>query len=413
MKTRLLPIFLTLVLLFASIPSYVLAEVPAIEVFTPPSSRSYPLKIYVYPQAFRDEKSMEPFQCPSTQNIIATFHEVLRGFRGSITRFVDEHPEYHELAQIDFINASSPDEADIVFKVVTLMSSNPSSLGVTFYTPGHAEIAVVCGLADRGSVATFNVIFHEFMHALGLGHARQSTCGDGSLELMWPTTASRMRMYPSTLDLYALHQLLFKGAREAITLPRNLRYEMVLPYQYEIQVLKEENERLKTALDASAAELRKAQQSQTTLLDKLKQANATIQSQRQQLDSLGNDIIMVKQALRDHDAKLANVSRELSAVERFMLNKSAEVDHKFKLVAAILQETWLALQGLQNETAAQAGRMAAAERGIASLNLLFILVLCFMAAVLAAFIYLARRLAALESRVLRGESCLESGGESG
>jgi DNA repair exonuclease SbcCD ATPase subunit len=157
---------------------------------------------------------------------------------------------------------------------------------VTFYTPDHAEIAVVCGLADRGSVVTFNVIFHEFMHALGLGHARQSTCGDGSLELMWPTTASRMRMYPSTLDLYALHQLLFKGAREAITLPRNLRYEMVLPYRYEIQVLKEENERLKTALDASAAELRKAQQSQATLLDKLKQANATLQELREQYQTI-------------------------------------------------------------------------------------------------------------------------------
>jgi hypothetical protein len=82
-------------------------------------------------------------------------------------------------------------------------------------------------------------------------------------------------------------------------------------------------------------------------------------------------------------------------------------------VAAILQETWLTLQDLQNETAAQAGRIAAAERGIASLNLLFILVLCFMAAVLAAFIYLARRISMLESRVLRSESKMESGGEPG
>ena len=110
---------------------------------------------------------------------------------------------------------------------------------------------------------------------------------------------------------------------------------------------------------------------------------------------------------------LENVSQELAAAERFMLNKSAETDYKFRVVAAILQETWLALQGLQNETAAQAGRITAAERGIARLNLLFILALCFMAAVLAAFIYLARRLAALESRVLGGESRMESGGEPG
>jgi hypothetical protein len=231
---------------------------------------------------------------------------------------------------------------------------------------------------------------------------------------MWPVLSLETRTYPSTLDLYALYLIHFGSAGGGvIALPNDLRYEMVMPYQYEIQVLREENERLKTALDASAAELAKAQQSQASLLDKLKQANATIQSQRQQLDSLGNDIIMVKRALRDHDAKLANVSQELSAVERFMLNKSAETDYKFRVVAAILQETWLALQGLQNETAAQAGRIAAAERGIASLSLLFILVLCFMAAVLAAFIYLARRLAALESRVLGSESCLESGGEPG
>jgi hypothetical protein len=157
----------------------------------------------------------------------------------------------------------------------------------------------------------------------------------------------------------------------------------------------------------------RVRQDRDALLDKLKQANATIQSQRQQLDSLGNDIIMVKQALRDHDAKLANVSQELAAVERFMLNKSAEADYKFRVVAAILQETWLTLQGLQNETAAQAGRIAAAERGVASLNLIFILVLCFMAAVLAAFIYLARRISMLESHVLGGESRMEEGGESG
>jgi hypothetical protein len=409
-------IFLMLAILLAVIPLQAFAEeqAPAIEVLSGAPPRNYPIRVYVYPQAYVTERDQNIFACEWTDQIVSTLYESLRDLRGSILRFIDDHPEYRELALIYFVNVSSPNEADITFKVVSMIAANSTFYGVAYFGGKPVEIAVVCRMADRGRETVYNVVLHEMLHALGLGHAKQKLTGDGAPELMWPGPSTRVKQYPTTLDLYALYVIHFGSTSgDVITIPNGMRYEMVTPYMKEIQTLKQENAKLKDQINTSSMLFERMKQERDALQNKLAEANATIQSQRQQLDSLEDDIIMVKQALRDHDARLASVSQELAAVERFVLNKSAETDYKFRVVAMILQETWLALQGLQNETAAQAGRIAAAERGIASLNLLFILALCFMAAVLATFIYLARRISMLESRVLRGESCLESGGESG
>ena len=256
MKTQVvkpLPVFLLVILLLAaSAPIHVSAQEnrPAIEVLKGSPPKNYPLRVYVYQQAFMDPDGREPLPCEWTQDIISTFYEVLDEFHGVVTRFIDEHPEYRELALIHFVNTLSPEQADITFKVVSWIPDGFVGYA-SHFSDGRVEIRIACRLADRGQPLVFNVIFHELVHALGLGHARQNATSDGYPELMashWSNTATRIRIYPSTLDLHAIYVIHFGTlSGNVITLPPGLQYKMIIPYNVELQRLKEENERLKEA----------------------------------------------------------------------------------------------------------------------------------------------------------------------
>jgi uncharacterized phage infection (PIP) family protein YhgE len=133
------------------------------------------------------------------------------------------------------------------------------------------------------------MIAHEILHALGLGHARQPTTEDGSQELMWPKSTKPTRTYPSTLDLYALYVIHFDSTSGGvITLPSNLRYEMVIPYAVEIQTLRQENAKLKNQLSTSAMILEKTRRDRDALRNKLAEANATLQDLREQYQAIQN-----------------------------------------------------------------------------------------------------------------------------
>ncbi|MEM0328855.1 MAG: hypothetical protein QXW02_00515 [Nitrososphaerota archaeon] len=84
---------------------------------------------------------------------------------------------------------------------------------------------------------------HEVLHALGLGHAAQLFTDRGEPEVILNIQPDA---YPTTLDLYAIHQLYFgkidfgEGIMANITLPRSIEYKMVVPYEVEIRRLREE-----------------------------------------------------------------------------------------------------------------------------------------------------------------------------
>jgi len=291
MKTRLLPIFLLFTILLAVIPLQVFAEEraasPAIEVFSGAPPRNYPIRIYVYQQTFQNEQTDQPFPCEWTNKIMAALHEALHDLRGSILRFVDEHPEYRELALIHFTNASSPSDADITFKIVDMIAADPSFAGVTYFSGKPIEVAIVCRLGGGGENITHNMILHELLHALGLGHAKQKLTGDGSWEVMWPKLTNRAKIYPSTLDLYALYLIHFGSASgDVITLPSDLKYEMVTPYAAEIRGLKQENQKLKDQLSTSAMILEKTRQERDALRNKLAEVNASLQDLSEQYQAV-------------------------------------------------------------------------------------------------------------------------------
>jgi len=148
------------------------------------------------------------------------------------------------------------------------------------------EVDVLCRLGDSGGNIAFNIIFHELLHALGLGHTEQSATDDGSPELMHPKLPYYVKTYPSTLDLHALYVIHFMGVGEkTVRLPESMEYKMVIPYSYEVQTLKEENKQLKNTLNATSAMLKNAQRERNSLLDKLKEANSHIESLQKELES--------------------------------------------------------------------------------------------------------------------------------
>ena len=280
-----------LAILLAVIPIQAFAEeqAPAIEVLPEPPTKNYPIRIYIYSQAYVTERDQNIFACEWTDQIVSTLYEALRDLRGSILRFIDDHPEYRELALIHLINASSPSDADITFKVVSMIAANSTAYGVTYFGGKPVEIAVVCRMADRGRETVYNVVLHEVLHALGLGHAKQPITEDKSEELMWPGSSTRVKQYPTTLDLYALYIVHFRGASgNVVTLPSDLKYEMVIPYAAEIQKLKKENQKLRDQLSTSTMLFEKMRQERDMLRNKLAEANASLQDLSEQYQAIRN-----------------------------------------------------------------------------------------------------------------------------
>jgi archaellum component FlaC len=293
MKTRLPLIFLLLAVLLAVIPLQAFAEEraasPAIEISARAPPRNYPIRIYVYQQTFQNEQADTPFPCEWTSKIMAALHEALHDLRGSILRFIDEHPEFRELALIHFTNASSPSDADITFKIVDMIAANPDFEGVTYLSGRVIEIAVVCRLGGGAENDAHDLILHELLHALGLGHAKQQITEDKSEELMWPKSSTHVKQYPTTLDLYALYMVHFGSASGGVvTLPNGMRYEMVVPYAQEIQTLRRENQKLKDQVNTSSMLFEKMKQERDALRDKLAEANASLQDLREQYEAIRN-----------------------------------------------------------------------------------------------------------------------------
>ena len=344
MNPRLLPIFLMFAVLLTVIPIQAFGEeqAPAIEVLPGSPPKNYPIRIYVYRQAYVTERDQNIFTCVWTDQIISTLYEALRDLRGSILRFIDEHPEYRELALIHFVNVSSPNEADITFKVVSMIATNSTFYGVAYFGDKPAEIAVVCRMVDRGRETVYNVVLHEILHALGLGHAKQRFTGDGAPELMWPGPSTRVKQYPTTLDLYALYVVHFGSVSGGvITLPSDMKYEMVIPYTQEIQALRQENAKLKNQLSTSTMLFEKLRQERDALRNKLSEVNATLQDLGEQYQAIRNILdsyIRVYNSLQQkHEALRGNCTLLLNVCNQTYHELTAKLSEKHAALVNMTQ----------------------------------------------------------------------------
>jgi len=307
-------------ILFSSFNSlYASASSPRIYI-TPPPSKTFPLKVYVYPTALDVDHGKE-FACQHQEEFTLIFYDVLRAFRKVVFRFIDEHPEFHKLLEIRFVNVSKPNEADITFRVIEQEGIIAYTNFTGAWTPYQSQIYVSCDLFDRGSKEwVWGVIFHEFGHALGLSHAYQDHTDDGKLELM-RGAAMNEKTYPSTLDLYAIHEIFFNHhfheIFETTTLPENLEYEMVIPYDVELQQLREENERLETEVSRLVSDLNE------------------LQGELDQMNELINEITQENQQLKEQVSSLWGSIENLTTENAFLKSQLQE----YKTLALTLNQT--------------------------------------------------------------------------
>jgi prefoldin subunit 5 len=228
-------------------PAY--SEKYSIEVFLPPT-RNPPIKVYW------DYSSIP--NCPRklSETIFETVKVAMVMLRKSIYRFAEESDgRYDELVRIRFENTSRLKDSHIVVRVNQLGEGVAGKTTISFVdgNPNPPYIVEIdCEVPLSGTVPAFNVVLHELLHSLGLGHTKHYLMPDGGLEIMAEAKPVEREptIYVSTLDLYALYKIFFTGylwgrVKDVVEIDSDrFGYSQVTPYLVEFDVLRKKYDEL-------------------------------------------------------------------------------------------------------------------------------------------------------------------------
>jgi hypothetical protein len=344
------------------------AQASSLSIETIPLSDSYrrlPVKIYW-------QNSTE---CPAEFNQVLkkTLDTAIILLRKSIYRFMEENDgKYDELIGLRLEYVDNPDDAQIIISGKQLEEgvAGETMLGVVDGKLVRAEINYDCEVVLKPMVPAFNVVLHELLHGLGLGHT------EVAWDIMGPKDQPEPVIYVSNLDLEALYQLWFKGYdREVYDLGPGAQHRQIKPYVVELNELEGIYRDLQSKYGNLSNEVSKVKADMTIVKN-----NLTIMLKRQ-------------------SERISNIAEKLNATEKFILSKAAETDYKFNAVARALDDMWSVIQGLRNVTALNIEKISGLEKFTARLEWAFIFLLISMAVVLTMLVYLIFRMRSISAEL--------------
>ena len=348
MKSRrlsLLTILLSLLLLIGPIEAQELwIEVMPLSA----EMKKLPVKIY-----WKESKT-----CP------AEFNEVLKKtldvamilLRKSIWRFMEENDgKYDKFIAFRLEYTDNPREAHII---ITGDQLEEGVAGETWIATVEgkmvppAQIYYDCEVVLKPLVPAFNVVLHELLHGLGLGHTYFDKVGD-----QWEIMAEAKRegeptIYVSTLDLHALYQIWFSNyRRNRVSLPQELEFREVKPYVVELEELKEIYEELHRKYGVLEEEV-------TSLKDDLKILEKRVENLEQNVTIIRTKVSFLEEkatnlekmaetlseSLETVSSEVSRVAEELESVNTTMREWMGEVRGSIRTLSTRISENQRSIQ---------------------------------------------------------------------
>jgi len=317
-KLALLSIFLASTLAF----NIVSAQLLWIEVI--PLSDEYrklPVKVYWKPSK----------TCP------ADFNEVLKKtldtaiilLRKSVWRFMEENDgNYDEMVEFRIEYIDDPEQAQIIITGAQLEDGTAGEAIWSVTDEGlipPVEIIYDCEVVLKPVVPAFNIVLHELLHSLGLGHANFPGLGD-QLEIMGgPKPHPEPTIYVSTLDLHALYLLWFKNYR-GDRVPLEIPFKEVRPYVVEFEELKEAYQELHEkygVLERDVAELKTV----------LKVVENRVSSIKTEVTSLQTEVEHLQTGLSDVREELGETGKRLERLSGRVSEQEGEITRLWQQVS--------------------------------------------------------------------------------
>ena len=373
-----LPIILaTLIALSTLTPTYAEGGAPTIKVYKPPIDPGKVVRFYWVETG-----------CPWREDYVKLFDEVLLDFQQTALRFAENHPQYRRLTEIRLSLTKSPRQADIPIKTVEDLGERVWAQVVIGQS---IEVLVRCSMIEETDPDhAYSVLFHELLHVLGVGHAFQDWTEGGEPELM-AYTPRGVRVYPSTLDLAAVHRALFGNPRdfENFTLPQGLEYRVVKPYRVELQALGEELSEARGRLSEALERVGVLEAENEALRERLGNVTAEVEALRRENEELKARVGALQEELSRLADTLSEIDLLVTRVDK-LSERFNDLVVRVGSVNASLSQMSLTVSGLGSRVSSLESRLGSLERQLQFANLV-ILALIAALAVLAASHFLKQR----------------------
>jgi len=279
--------------------------------------KTFPIKIY-----WRESRT-----CPQEFNDVLkkTLDVAMILLRKSIWRFMEENDgEYDKFIEFRLEYTDNPQEAHIIIMGDQLGEEVAgetiiATVGGMMVPP--TKIRYDCEVVLKPLVPAFNVVLHELLHGVGLGHAYFDRVGD-----QWEIMAETKRkgeptIYVSTLDLHALYQIWFNNYRgDGVSLPRNLEFREVKPYVVELEELKK-------------------------IYEELHQKYGVLE---EEVASLKDDLKILERRVEGLEQTVTAISTKVSSLEKRAASLEEKSERLSKAVETVSSEVSQVAEGLES-----------------------------------------------------------------